>query len=612
MDEARRSAHADLDRARDALDRGELRHAADHLAGAIVQAPTLPEIHELLGRLAARTDGGLGLFPLEQHAYVGAVVARAHLLAAAGRPEQGLPLLAAATGHTPGADWAGVPWVSDPSLGARLEPGLLARIVMQLCTVVADPAPEPYRGALRPYLTVLRNAVAVHGRHPLLLGAGSALARRLGEAGLAVEWASRGARAQPSKLAEIWLGYAYRSAGRTSEAVAALRRAIAHDPDDLSVYADIAGTLADGGRMGQALRWIDRALARDPAYDCAVHTGHRLRYQADGDPVHLIRLADFRREHPDDSHEHTDLADCCLDVPWLSRVPSAGDAVADTLRQLLAGERLPAGGQSLRLSAPESPSALRTLQIAAPWLAVTVERVPTPDIREPCRPDGRMLWHYDGTTATPAVAPPSSAATERLRRLVEPTWPHPPAAYDAAVSLALVEAEDLLALLVHPPAPAATELGRALAAYDPACWVRSAQVWACLGLLHHRTDEAWATSTRRRLLVELVWGVEDWTTEAAMFALVTYAWVEPAVRADVAGLVAERLAEIARVAALRPVPIGWSVAQLALVTPGLDDAAHRQALAVIRDEEGLPAPPPRRAARACRVLRWLTRRYVSR
>ena len=80
----------------------------------IAQAPTLPETHELLSRLAARADGGLELFPLEQHAFVGTVVARAHLLAAAGRPEDGLPLLVAASGHTPGVDWAGVPWVSDP------------------------------------------------------------------------------------------------------------------------------------------------------------------------------------------------------------------------------------------------------------------------------------------------------------------------------------------------------------------------------------------------------------------------------------------------------------------------------------------------------------------
>ena len=587
-----------------------MHHAADHLAGAIAHAPTLPEAHELLSRLAARADGGLELFPLEQQAFVGTVVARAHLLAAAGRPDDGLPLLAAATGHTPGVDWAGVPWVSDPALGIRMEPGQLARIVMQLCTAVGDPAPEADRQVLRPYLTLVRHAVAAHPEHPLLLGAGSALARRVGEAALAVDWAFRGARAQPSKLAEIWLGYAYRSAGRTEEAIAGLRRAVDHDPDDLSVYADIAGTLADSGRLDEALGWIDRALARDPEFDCAVHTAHRLRYRADGELIHLVALADFRRDHPDDSHEHTDLAECCLDVPWLSRVPSAGEAVADTLRQLLAaGEPLDAG--SLRLSALESPSALRTLLAAMPQLEVTVEQVPEPDIREPRRPDGSTLWRYDGTTAVPAVPPPSAAAAERLRALAHPAWPHPPAAYDGAVALALIEPTDLLALLVHPPAAPDSEVGRALAAHDPALWTRSVQVWACLGLLHHRTDEPWADSTRRRLLVELIWGVEDWITEAALFALVTYAWVEPDARRDVARLVADRLADIARVSRRRPVTIAWSVAQLALATPDLDAAAHRLALTVTRVEESLDEPvvPRRRRARLPgRLMRWLISR----
>ena len=608
MDDPRRSADEDLEQARQALARGDMRHAADHLAGAIAHAPTLPEAHELLSRLAAHADGALELFPLEQHAFVGTVVARAHLLAAAGRPEEALPLLAAASGHTPGVDWAGVPWVSDPALGARMEPGLLARIIMQLCTAVGDPAPEADRLALVPYLTVTRHAIAVHPEHPLLLGAGSALARRVGEADLAVDWAGRGVRAQPSKLAEIWLGYAYRSAGRTGDALAALRRAVDHDPDDLSVYADIAGTLADSGRLGEALQWIDRALAKDPTFDCAVHTAHRLRFRSDGDLGHLVRLADFQRDHPDDTHEHTDLAECCADTPWLSRVPAANEAVINTLRQVLAAEDQPGGG-TLRLSALESPSALHTMTAAVPGMAVTVEQVPAPDIRSPRRPDGSTLWRYDGTTATPAVAPPSPSAAARLRDLAHPVWPHPPAAYDAAVSLALVEADDLLALLVHPPEAPDTEIGRALAEHDPALWVRCVQVWACLGLLHHRTDEPWQTSTRRRLLVELVWGIEDWTTEAALFALVTYAWVEPTVRPDVALLVGERLADVAGVAQQRPVTIAWSVAQLALATPDLDPAGVRLAETIVRTEENLSLPPvPRQRAGGTRLLRWLTGR----
>jgi tetratricopeptide (TPR) repeat protein len=525
--DARRAVDRALELARSAMSRDEPREAADHLAGALAHAPTLPETHELLSHLAARSGGGLDLFPLVPHVSAGALAARAHLLAAAGHPEDALPLLAAASGRMPGADWADVPWVGDPALGGRIEPGLLVQTLMRLCTAVGDPAPPAARAGLRPYLTVARHAVAVHPDHAMLLGAGSALARRIGETALAVEWAARGVEARPSKLAEIWLGYAYRSAGRLADSLAALRRAIAHDPDDLSVYADIAGTLADHGRLDDAMNWIDRALDRDPDYDCAVHTAHRLRHRADGDLSHLVRLADFIRDHPDESHEHTDLADCCRGVPWLSGAPAAAP--------------LPRG------SAPS-------------------------------------------TTANG----PSAEAVRRLRQVATLSWAHPPAAYDTAVQLVLVQPYDLLALIAHPPAD-----------------VAAPEIWACLGLLHHGAEEPWLDSARRRLLLDLLDGGVDRVTEAALFALVVAAWADPAARADVAAIVTGRLAEVAAVSQPAPGPADGaerprarsagarSVAELALATPDLAPAARQLAAGIAR----VPAVP-RQRARNRLLLRW--------
>ena len=505
--DVRRAAERALEQARSAITRDEPEEAADHLAGALTHAPTLPEAHELLSRLAAQSDGGLELFPLAPHVSAGGLAARAHLLAAAGRPEDGLPLLAAASGQMPGSDWAGVPWVGDPGLGRRIEPGLLVQILMRLCTAVGDPAPSSTRTTLQPYLTVARHAVAANPEHAMLLGAGSALARRIGETALAVEWATRGAVARPSKLAEIWLGYAYRSAGRLPEALAALRRAVAHDPDDLSVYADIAGTLADHGRLADALDWVDRALERDPDYDCAVHTAHRLRHRADGDLAHLVRLADFIRDHPDESHEHTDLADCCRGLPWLSGAPAAAPLARGN---------------------------------------------------------------------APATTEPSAEATDRLRQVATLAWPHPPAVYDAAVQLVLVPPADLLALLAHPPAD-----------------VAAAEIWACLGLLHHGTEEPWLESARRHQLLGLLDGGLDRVTEAALFALIVAAWIDPSARADVAAVVTGRLAEAAGRPGAR------SVAEMALATPGLDPAARQLAAGLAR-----VTPAPRQRGRNRLLLRW--------
>ncbi|GGL01556.1 tetratricopeptide repeat protein [Mangrovihabitans endophyticus] len=542
MNDARRSADHDLAQARAALARGEMSHAAGHLAGAIAHAPTLPETHELLSLLAARADGGLDLFPLERHAFVGTIVARAHLLAAAGRPEDGLPLLVAASGNTPGTDWAGVPWVSDPALAVRMEPSLLARVVMQLCTAIGDPAPLQGRDSLRPYLTLMRHAVTAHPGHALLLGAGSALARRLGETRLAVDWAELAVAAESTKLGEIWLGYAYRSAGRTGEALEALGRAVAHDPDDLSVYADIAATLADDGRLDEALSWADRALARDPTYDCAVHTAGRLRFRADGDLTHLVRVADFQRDHPDDAHEHTDLADCCRGVPWLGHVPPAG------------------------------------------------------------------FPRHDPRRRPPVSQRPSAAAIERLRRVASPTWGHPPTAYDAALGLVLVEPDELLALLIHTP-PVDPGMAGSASRSDRAWWERTARVWACLGLLHHGADEPWACSARRRRLVELVSDGTDQITEAALFALVVYAWVDPAARIDVAALITRRLIDAARGENGMSTASAWSIAQMALATPEIDPAASRLAASMAEARAatlGPDVPQQRRRGTTRRLLRWLS------
>ncbi|WP_165945359.1 tetratricopeptide repeat protein, partial [Micromonospora sp. KC723] len=413
------SAVEELALARRALDSGDLPHAAGHLAAALVHAPTLPEVHETLAHIAAASGGDLELFPIGQRAFVGAVVARAHLLAAAGRPAEGLDLLVAATGHAPGVDWAGVPWVTAPELATRLDPERAARILMQVCTAVPDPVPRAGRPPLLPYLTLARHAVAAHPRHGLLLGAASALARRLGEVTLAVTWAGRGVREEPSKLGEVWLGYAYRSAGRTREALAALERAVAHDPDDLAVYADIAGTLADTGRLDAALEWIDRALARDPTFDCAVHTAHRLRFLRDGDVTHLVALADFVRDHPDDSHEHADLAECCRGRPWLGQVTPAAGAMVDALRRAPAADGAP--GRAVRLAVPEPPSAMRAG--AAAGLDVEVTGTSRPDPREPRRATTCQLWRYEGAVVAPTLPAPSADAAERVRHLAHPAWP---------------------------------------------------------------------------------------------------------------------------------------------------------------------------------------------
>jgi tetratricopeptide (TPR) repeat protein len=577
------AAEEELSLAQAALASGDLRRAADHIAGLLAESPTTPGAHELLAELAVRSRAvGVELYPLDGPVSVGLVVARAHLLASVGEYEEAVDLLAAVAAHAPTGDWAGAPWVVDPELPAQLSPEQLARAFATVCGPLAEPVPAEQRGPLRPYLVLARNAARLHPNHPALLGAASALARRLDEPDLAIEWARQAAQLQPAKSTEAGLAHAYRGAGRLTDAIAAWQRALAYQPDDLSLYTEIATALADAGRLDEALGWAEQAFAIDPTDHDAVYTTHRLRFQRDGAVVHLVALADFAREHPADTHEHGELADNCAGRGWLGQMAPAGGPVAALIRRLAAQHDEPTSQVTLDLLPP--PSAMNVLARAFPGVEPRIQRLLSPDIRTPRRAVGLRLWTFDGTTPVPAVPPPTPAGASALAELAQPTWPHPPAAYDLAIRLAAVPTTDLVGALVHPPRPPQTEAGQALA-QDPAMWVRTVQVWACLGLLHHGADEPWGPSSRRRMLVDLAFGVEDWTTEAALFAMITAAWVDPPARSDVAALVRERLADIARVAPHRPVTIAWSLARLALMTPDLASDATRLAHEIIAAEE---------------------------
>src|SRR6185436_11904291 len=102
-------------------------------------------------------------------------------------------------------------------------------------------------------------------------------------------------------------------------------------------------------------------------------------------------------------------------------------------------------------------------------------------------------------------------------------------------------------------------------------------------------------SERRRLLLDLLDGGLDRVTEAALFALVVTAWIDPSARADVAAVVAGRLAEVAGRAGAR------SVAELALATPDLDPASRATAAGLART---VAIPRQRGRGRSRLLLRW--------
>ncbi|RKS10288.1 tetratricopeptide repeat protein [Nocardiopsis sp. Huas11] len=584
----RLEAEGELSMARLALDGGDLRHAADHVAAAITFAPALPEIHELLAHLARHPQGGADLFPMDERVYLGTVVCRGHVLASLGDRTEALRLLVSAQCHSPERAWADVPWMYDPDLGAALAPEAVCDALGRLIGVVGDPVPEEGRAAFAPFLSLVRSATAAHTGHAVLSWSASILVRRLGDTEAAVELARRSARIEPSVPAAVALGTAYRAQGRWTQAEQAWRQALDLEPDNLALYTDMAEMLAEAGRPESAIAWVEAALNQDPDHPNAFPTACMLWFERDGDLAHLVALSDHLRARPDNTHAAGVLARVARDIPWIGTYVGPTEAIVNMLHQGLESADTSSSPElSVALSAPEPPSALMAFARALPGCDITVGDVHPPDPRytvpevfgdgrlEPVR---RRVWVFDGTDPAPNVAPPSATAAETMRDLALRTWQHPVHAYDEGVRLAGLGLADLLGVLVHPPEPPMEEPG-----VWPD-WIRLVQIWACLGLAHYEADHPWPDSVRRRALVDLAFGPEDWVTEAALFALVSLAWTHPEDRADIAGLVTERFVAAVEAAGSRPVTILDSLAHLALATPETADEVRSLAREVLAAE----------------------------
>ncbi|MFG2873676.1 tetratricopeptide repeat protein [Streptomyces sp. NPDC048337] len=573
MDE-RLEAEGEVAVARLAIDSGELAHAAKHLGNALTADPRCPDAYEALAELVAAAGGhaaALELFPADE-AYIGSVACVAQLHAAAGQWEPALSALAAVIGADPVRPWAQVAWLADPGLPERVSPDAVTRAVAGLTRNLPDPLPPQLLDGVRPFYALVRATVAANPGHSLLHALASTLARRFGDTSDAIAWAEHAQRLEPGHAPAVVLGSALRASGRPDEALAVWEAEIARDPSDLDLYVDVAELYGQTGRPSEGLAWLDRALATEPDHPKAAPASLALRHAVDGGTKHLLALSDHLRAHPDHGYAAHLLSGLCDDEPWLGHVHHALEASVNVLHQMLANpESARDHGMELLGSALEAPSTRLALRMGFPRSEIDYQGVPSPDPRVPQYPVDTVLWRFDGLDAHPAVDPPSPEAAELVRQVAALGWPDPGSAYDHAVRLSGLSAEDLLAVCVHPPLPREDEQGAYLLGRQPELWVRAVQTFACLGLAHHRADEPWQESRRRALLLDLLFGPEDWTNEAAGFALLTTAWADPASREDIGARLVDRMMAVGKAWQERDATILASLCHLVLACPWLHE-----------------------------------------
>jgi tetratricopeptide (TPR) repeat protein len=589
--EARPEAEGELALARLALDDGELPHAAEHVANAIGRDPTLRAAYATLDELADAVADALALVPVDGTPHAGTVAARSYLMARAGQLDGAFHLLCRVAEAQPdqpwSAGWLAAPGADSRDLGRRLNPGHAGTSVMRLALGLPTPVPGDTVQVLTPFLEAARGVADRGADAVTALPSLSGLARRMGALDEAIEWCERAEQADGSAFAAIMLGYALRNAGRKQDAHEAWQRALRRDPGNVNLRVDIAELLADRGELVKGIGVLDQALAMAPDHPKAFPSSCEMRFALTSDVAHLVRLADWWREHPEHGYAGTMLGRASQGKWWLSLVPAPAEAICN-LAVAVAEQRGDLNAtMSCALSALEPPSAIAAVRAAMPGMTLASPvPVPAPDIRVPVAKGRHVLWRYDGTSAVPVAAVPSARAVRALQAVAaQGVWHHPVAAYDWAVGLSGLSVDDLLGLIAHGvPVPDDNLPWQRMRAENPVYWPRFAQAWACLGVLHHKPDEPWPDSARRAVLVDLVNGVEDWATDAAANALVVAAWTDPACRDDVAEIIGVRFAAAGQARLRRQVTIAESLARLVLITPGVPRTAVSAANALIRHE----------------------------
>ena len=385
----------------------------------------------------------------------------------------------------------------------------------------------------------------------------------------AVEWGEAAVRDGAGAMGAIMLGNALRRAGRVEETIALWRQTIAQDPSQTYLVVDLAELLAAIGRRQEGLALLEKLVAAQPEHEKAAPVLLGMRYEADGDTVHLLELTDYYRAHPEHDYAGYLVGRHVQGLPWLGRVTGGTEACINLLRQLVEQDNLGMSGE-MSLSIIEPPSAINALRLVIPGLRVGFLETGDPDPRLPAAEVGVAVWHYEDCDAVPAVEPPSAQALALVRDLATPNWPGPTSLYDHAVALAGVPIPDLLGVMAYPPAPQDAPWPDGFAMEVPDYWVRSVQTIACVGIAHHRTDQPWEGSERRRILVELLNGPEDWVCEAAGMALVAVGWAYPETRADVLEWLLNRVSLFMQVAEKRAVTILGSMCHLVLACPWLE------------------------------------------
>ena len=522
------------------LKTGNLQHGAHHLAQLISYDPANQEWLDLLHEYLRRVGGDESkLWPIKEERYFAEEAVRAYSWAQKGQWKETFEHLVQVVRAKPDSayldEW-GLNWLKrDEVLSA-----VSSSVIEYTLGLGLNKFPESRwlsrekRARLERYAEVAdRVAPNMHSSSTFpMLHAG--LLRKLGRFDDAIGIARKAILSSPDWHSYVAEGLALRERGDYEAAAQCFERALTFDPEDLSARLEAADGFLNNRVWDKAHDWYGQVLQRQPDHPWAVPSALYCRWKSTGDTLKHIRLVEMARRPPANRRAAQLLR---VNEPYVGVLPRPADAIANVCRKVTQTLRekppeKPVGNINLTVSHLESPSATLAFEEQLKALAhpmpinITVDEIPKPDPRVPCRPVKHALWTYTGTNAKPALPPPQQPILKVVAELATNPYDRDENWKDAQIAAQKFTEEQipqLLAAMVNPPP---TPKGNDSLEWIPRVQLAAAQIIAHIGT-------GWQTSARRDALLSALFGPRDWITVAAIITLTHLAEEKREIEADV-------------------------------------------------------------------------------
>ncbi|EWM16553.1 tetratricopeptide repeat protein [Kutzneria sp. 744] len=205
--------------------------------------------------------------------------------------------LSTVTGVRPDIPWSAAPWFGDDRFLDTVSADALAEAAMRTMDYGRDLDPE----LLGPWFHAIE-AVAARNPLPEPMAKMAIMLRACGRTDVSLELCDQTDAVQRIMFTEVVQAGTWRALGDPVRTAAAFERALALEPDNWSLYLDLADLHAEQGDFAAAAESVERGLRHAPEEPTLRAAGAAYRARRTGSAADLRELIDLAPQVPNASY----------------------------------------------------------------------------------------------------------------------------------------------------------------------------------------------------------------------------------------------------------------------------------------------------------------------